>query len=758
MILNHKFSWKRFFILILVASSLSACAEVKKVFSIFFSKHSSLNTSGFEVAEMSSGDGVTCSIMGDKTVRCLGTGTQGDLGRFHGAQNNNLKDIKQIALGKGFTCAIIGEKSELKCFGINDKGQLGNPNQQSSIDPVPVLDTENNNTPISDAKQVTAGENHACALLKSGRAICWGDNSYGQIGNPQPEGVQVKTVMQDGKPPKAFESIQSITAGGNSTCITAKDDFTLFCFGDRYGITKGNNWVPSKIELAGGIVPLSQIKQVGLGNGFGCALSRSQVFCWGNNEFKQLGAAIDASGTTKASAVEVHYPLNAPISKIEAIAVGDKHACALHRDENTIYCWGDNTFGQLGTTSMHGLPEQVAVGTSNLTLKGAKYIAAGKERTCIISSSDELFCWGNGAHGILGNETLNTPFPTRVLDSNNEMISGSLSVAIGADHACVVGINKKIFCFGLNQNGQLGSRIITSTALSNVSVMDTYGHKTCLIYGDKKTVGCFGGVELSSNTENTVNSFSIEEVKGALKPFNESISVSVGLNHICIVNSDQQVECIDYETKPPNHVLIQTDKNAPLKDIWHVRSRGKWNCGLTREKGEVWCWGDWKKNQWPAAKQLNFAGKPTKDFIQISMNEDQICGINGVSGIIYCSVDAEISQNAINLQVISDSKGLPFSGVFSLSSGKNHTCALNDKNQLYCWGSNEFGQLGVSSLASSSIPLRVTIKNESHRKITRVSAGDYHTCFSTEVEMSLFCFGKSFYHEANSPAPIEYPL
>ena len=115
------FSWKRFLTLTLIASSLSGCTEVRKVFSIFFNKQGSLNTNGFEVSEMSSGDGVTCSLMGDKTLRCLGTGLNGDLGRFHGAQNNNLKDIKQIALGNGFSCAIIGEKSELKCFGLNNK-------------------------------------------------------------------------------------------------------------------------------------------------------------------------------------------------------------------------------------------------------------------------------------------------------------------------------------------------------------------------------------------------------------------------------------------------------------------------------------------------------------------------------------------------------------------------------------------------------------------------------------------------------------
>ena len=729
-------SLSHFGLALLLTQTLTGCAEIKKIISVFSTGKVSVNTSGFDIVQMSSGLDVTCNIMGDKSVRCLGSTENDNLGRFYGAPINSLKDVKQIALGKKFTCAIVGEHSALKCFGINDQGQLGNPIKFSTVDPVPVLDAENENAPILEARQITAGENHACALLKSGRAICWGNNSYGQSGNPSTDGYQVKTVKENEKSPRPFQGIQTIVAGGNSTCIIANEDHSLFCFGERFGSTKKINWVPEKIDVAGEVDVLSQVKQVVLGNGFGCALIRSQVFCWGNNDHHQLGSNTQTTSTTKATAVEISYPIKSPLNKIESITAGDQHACALHRDEGTVFCWGDNTYGQLGNTSIHGLPEQVAVGPSNLSLKGAKFIAAGRERTCTIAMNDDLFCWGNGMHGILGDESISNAYPSKVKDSNNDPISASSSISIGYDHACVIGTDKKIFCFGLNQNGQIGSRTMGSSSKSNVIGISTFNQKTCVIQGDKKTISCFG------EENNPV-------------PFQDALGVSVGKNHVCMINSDQQVQCIDYETKPASLTIIQTEKNTALKDISQLRSRGKWNCALTREKGEIWCWGELGKIQWPLAKQIYFSGKPATDFIQLSISDHQICGIHGVSAEVLCSMELDQSSNNINLQTLLNTDGKPLLGTFSISSGKNHTCVLNDKNQIFCWGSNELGQLGAPLLKEYNTPQKLT---QPKHKITGITTGDFHTCFTNDTDLGLFCFGKGFFNDGFSSQAIEYPL
>src|SRR4051812_31979734 len=85
---------------------LVGCSEVRTLFSVVLNGASSLSTSAFEIDEIKSGYKVTCGILGDKSMRCLGAGLKGSLGRFYGAPVTELKDVKQIALGKGFTCAI----------------------------------------------------------------------------------------------------------------------------------------------------------------------------------------------------------------------------------------------------------------------------------------------------------------------------------------------------------------------------------------------------------------------------------------------------------------------------------------------------------------------------------------------------------------------------------------------------------------------------------------------------------------------------
>jgi len=761
-----------------LAVILNGCTEVRTIFAVLFSGGESLSTSAFEVDDMKSGSLVTCSILRDKSVRCLGSGAKGSLGRFYGGPVSSLSDVKQVALGKGFTCAIVGEKGEIYCFGNNDKGQLGNPNFKSSTEPVRVLDSENKKEPVVDAKSITAGENHACALLKTGKAICWGDNSFGQAGNPSQVGVGTKSVIEPDKDAKPFQEIKEIAAGGNSTCIIAKAEFIVYCFGERYKAVRKINWLPEQIELGGSIGTLIQVKQIGLGRNFGCALGKnSQVYCWGANELNQLGALVSMSGMTKATAVQVTYPQQAPIAKVDEIAVGEFHACALHRDEKTVYCWGDNRYGQLGNTSIRGLPEQVALGSNNLTLKGVKDVAVGPDRTCIISSRDEVFCWGNGAHGILGSEKVSSPYPVRVLDANGEVLSGANQIIVGYDHSCIIDSGQKLYCFGLNQYGQLGSKIVAGPVIGadikpvkRVTAIETYGYRTCMVYGDDQGVACFGDKEIDNiNQKYEFNSFIPEEIKKGMTPYKGVMAVSVGRAHVCVVTSEEQVECLGDSTKGQlgdgegqnvkYSIVKDTNKNN-LKDVWQVKSRGDWNCALKQESGSIWCWGTWSatSDRWAYAKQINVQGKPSADFIQMTMSEDQICGVHGIDHSVYCSSMGEKNAEKIDLQPLTDTEGHALKKILVLTGGAHHSCGLDEEGRVYCWGSNEFGQLGTRAVKDTNKAIRVLFNSQNLKKISRISAGDTHTCVSSDEQPSLFCFGQNFFNGANATEPVEYPL
>jgi hypothetical protein len=748
---------------------LSACSEVKVLISVLFTEATSLSTSSFEFDEMKSGDQLTCAILGDKTVRCIGSGQKGNLGTFNGGPAAIATPIKLLATGKGFTCFTSGDNAQLFCFGKNYKGQLGNPSVGNSIKPVPVLDVDNSNFPIADVKSLSAGEAHACAVLKSGRAVCWGDNSSGQLGNISVQGIGARSVLEGERNPKAFPNVKDISAGANSSCLIAKDDSTVFCFGERYGATRKINWIPERVDLANSIGSLNNIKQIGVGRGFGCALTRSaQVYCWGQNESNQLGILMNLKGLPKASLVQVSYPQEMPLSRVDQITVGDAHACALHRDEKTVYCWGDNRFNQLGSTSTRGNTEQVALGSNNLTLKGVKEVRAGPDRTCIISIRDELFCWGNGADGILGNPKPISVYPSRVLDSNLEALANVVHVELGQDHTCVKDSAEKLYCFGINSFGQMGFVRVSgqalqteTTPLKKVHSIDVKGSKTCVVYGDDQRVGCFGDMEFDNiNKRPAKNSFILEEVKKNNIGFRAASGVAIGHKQVCVIGANQEVTCLPSDGEETTEVPVRVaDVNQmPIKDIWQVRAQNNLACALSQAEGAIWCWGQERLEQGLAAKHVMMGGQAAHEVIQISLTEDQLCTIRGTERAVYCSKTGVSHQGTIEIAPLKTTEGAELKGVLSLSGGLHHFCAVTEVGKLYCWGKNESYQFGSKSPAQSLDAILVAIKNERIQKITRVTTGDKHTCITSADDPTLYCFGGSFYGGPNSPDLVDYPL
>lgn len=770
-----KRKWKLIFAAFLSAGLVS-CTEIRTVISVLSGGTGSLSLSAFEVDEMRSGTQVTCSIMGNRTVRCLGSNVRGDLGRFFSTPVEDVKNVQSIALGNRFSCFIEGEKLEVKCFGINDKGQLGNPTVYESVKPVPVIDVESGNKPLQDAKSITAGENHACALLKTGRAVCWGDNTFGQSGNPSLQGLMLKTIMENERTPKPFQGIQEIAAGGNSTCLVAKDFRGVYCFGERYGAKKKHNWLPEPVELAGSIGNLSQVKQIGVGREFGCALGKSsQVYCWGRNDLNQLGSQNNMPGVTKATQVQISFPIQGPLNKVEQLTVGEYHACGLHRDEQTLFCWGDNRYGQLGNTSLRGLPEQVALGSNNLTLKGVRKAVAGVDRTCIISSRDEVFCWGNGEDGILGSEKVSSPYPVRALDEKGEMLDSTLDISLGYDHSCTLDAEKKLYCFGRNSSGQMGSSLVAREALSEnnrtierVTALDTFHLRSCMVHGESQSVSCFGGRKIDNLLEKAVkNSFIPEEVKRELSVYQNATGVVVGRAHLCVITAEQNVECqgdgaLGQLGSGDNLTLkfgtVVDDRSRALNDVWQADSNGDFNCALKQETGSVWCWGSWKGQQWNQARVISMSDRPSNDFIQIVLSEDQICGVRGMERALFCTASSAKNLDSLEFQPQVDLDGKQLKKVMSLTAGKRHACAVDEEGRVYCWGQNQKNQLGLKNYSETQKAVRVPFQDERLKHALRVSAGDEHTCMTVADQTSVFCFGQSIFGTQFSPEPVEYPL
>ena len=171
-----------------------------------------------------------------------------------------------------------------------------------------------------------------------------------------------------------------------------------------------------------------------LGRGFSCAYGSYSNGCNGN-------FAVSSSG-------KVSY--SGEFGFVE-VSVGDTHTCGL-LENGTAMCWGSNSDGQLGEGSNtdSSLPVYVSSAQSIYFTQ----IDLGKAHSCATNYSGEIYCWGRNSFGQLGDGTIqNRLIPTMV---NLPIGYSAISVSSGGDHSCAILNGSQPACWGRNSQGQLG--------------------------------------------------------------------------------------------------------------------------------------------------------------------------------------------------------------------------------------------------------------------------------------------------------------
>jgi len=270
------------------------------------------------------------------------------------------------------------------CWGDNSQGQLGDGVANDRLTPLPqaVLG-------ITNAVQLAASSYFSCALLADKTVSCWGDNSYGQLG----DGTNTKRPNQ--AVISGLSNVVQIAAGGFHTCAVLGDG-TGRCWGENDTGQLGNASTAdsaSPVTVSG----LSGAAKVVLGEQHTCALlSDTTVDCWGQDAFDQLG---NSSGTTSSTAI----PIAAGITGVVDIAAGGFHNCVVMND-GTVSCWGANDTAQLGSgpdTVLFKYAYPLAL--TEFAIHGLQISAAG-EVTCLRNSSPvgPVLCWGSNNSDQLG--------------------------------------------------------------------------------------------------------------------------------------------------------------------------------------------------------------------------------------------------------------------------------------------------------------------------------------------------------------------
>ena len=351
-------------------------------------------------ARLAEGDDHSCLLDISGGVWCWGYNNSGQLGNGTTTNGKYLARVEtltsgavMVAAGGDHTCALDSSNG-VWCWGANESGELGNGSYTGSTVPVRVSGLS------SGVQALAVGFQHTCAIDATSTLWCWGSNSYGQLGNNSVSNSDVP-VQVSGFSGGAV----ALALGYHHSCATDTNG-ALWCWGfnnsGRLGDgTTTNRLVPTAVSgLSSGVLAVS----AGYVNT--CAVDSSDaLWCWGANEYGQLGTGGSAGGTLTPVMV------SAVTIGIQTLSLGGYHVCVTDGGTN-VQCWGYNYYGQVGTGSYSvGQPTPLTVSEVSGPVRG---LALGGYHTCVLDGTG-MQCWGDDYYDQLGDGTYsNSTVPVQV--------------------------------------------------------------------------------------------------------------------------------------------------------------------------------------------------------------------------------------------------------------------------------------------------------------------------------------------------------
>jgi len=427
--------------------------------------------SGVSYAKVSNGYHGACGITTTGVLKCWGYNNYYQVG--DSTNINQLTPVvvdagitySQVTRGIDSTCAIT-TGNVLKCWGRNTFGNIGD-NTTTNVTVPTVIDGGTAYATLTNSLAYTT-----CAITTLGTLKCWGLGLSGQIGNGASTNQLQPVIVNGGT------TYSTVSAGQNTTCgITTAG--VLKCWGgDRnynFGLSVNSNFVTPQVIHSGEL-----FTQVIVNDARMCALNSVNVMkCSGQ---RQMGLMADGLLS------QYHSFTSVPgLDMFSILSLNGPYISAGLKSDGTLYTWGFGRsgmdyFGDNSTQDIALTPLQVLipVGGSVFTK-----ISKGYRHTCAIRSDQKLYCWGVNTYGNLGdNTTTSKPLPVAI-----DAVNNYIQVSAGNFFTCGITTGNVLKCWGQNQFGQLGDNsiiqkivpTIINTGVSYKALAQTSNYTMCAI-------------------------------------------------------------------------------------------------------------------------------------------------------------------------------------------------------------------------------------------------------------------------------------
>lgn len=544
-----------------------------------------------------------------------------------------------------------------------------------------------------------------------------------------------------------------LATGERQTCaISSGSPPRVVCWG--YGLTGSVN--------AAGLV-LSPRVVLGTDNAIwvaieeehGCAVrANGTVVCWGRQSTGQLGNGVSSSALENT----VRVP---GISTAVAVTVGIAHSCALLAD-GQVRCWGSNSFGQVGTGAT--TPTTILSPATVVGLQDVTEIRAGSQHTCALRSNGEVWCWGNGYRGGLGDGVLGShsvPTPTRVLGLSGVVRLGISPTSSGS--SCALLRDGTVRCWGHNLNGRLGDDSLDDAATPRVVTgvsaavdIDISYSGACATRSDGRIV-CWG-----SNADGALGIGTTTDVgfnKGYVNDITTAVGVRTGDRYGCALLSNDRVRCWGRgnsgqlgdgnsaapRTSPTAEIALDDARGPEGRLAASIQQTCAISSGPTPV---VRCWGDASGGVMPGTSVTGVRDprviSGTDNAVWVAVSEEHACAVRA-NGTVLCwgsQALGRIGNGSTAGSLVNVTQVPGISTAVAVTVGASHTCALLADGQVRCWGSSQYGKIGHGSTGGASTAVTQPTAVVGLSNVTEVRAGSEHTC-ALLATGEVWCWGRN---------------